>query len=443
MKLQVFQKSFMDKIRTILLMKDSFEMLGILIYSMKIKIVEFKGTSIEAAKAIGGVAYTDGETITIVTGDDDLNLKKILHLLMHEMFHILFKHVQRRGPRDPRLWQIVADHCVERDLNSYVKKNITERPYEVCFNQEWEDKYPKQHAEKLYDIIAKDAKDRYSFETLDMDEGQSDQDGNDIPKQILEVTDNNTGEKSYHALDIPKNINPQQKKKLEKTSKEKIQKAQILWNSSGTKKGSIPGNIVQLLDELLCVELPWDYILENSLMFHSDEAGSRSWVKPNNYIRNFKVPGRYTDTRPRTFVFVIDTSGSMSDDELRKSLSIACQSTHYFDSIQIIMHDMKIQHPILYFDDQPDEDMVFEEVRKFRGRGGTSHREVFEHLDEIMETELISVVAFITDFESDVNRCVGHTKWHKEIPGVWIVTENYEKPDYLGEGDHKWIKINR
>jgi predicted metal-dependent peptidase len=81
-----------------------------------------------------------------------LKPKEIEFLFGHEVLHCVYDHFGRRGDRDPQLWNIADDYCVNGDLIKHrVGEKITTVP---CL---YDPKYDGMCAEEVYDILYENA----------------------------------------------------------------------------------------------------------------------------------------------------------------------------------------------------------------------------------------------------------------------------------------------
>ena len=243
-------------------------------------------------------------------------------------------------------------------------------------------------------------------------------------KKFAKVTDTKSGKTWMVPLDSQ--VQPGEEGKSKEASKKLAQQGKLIWNSNTVSKGDMPGEMVDTLDEIFKVEIPWDEVVEKAILYHANNMVRRGWQTRDPYIRSQILPGRMTGVETECAIFVVDTSGSVSDKDLKRFMGICCDSANYFSKIAVFMHDHDLKKPEHWFDNRPDETEVYESIRKVMGRGGTSHEEVFDRLEEIYNDELISVVCFLTDYESDVQRIHDKYEWIREIPTVWILNTNYE-----------------
>ena len=81
-----------------------------------------------------------------------LRPKEIEFLFGHEVLHCVYDHFGRRGERDPQLWNIANDYCVNQDLKEHnVGEFITSVP---CL---YDKKYRGMSSEEVYDSLYENA----------------------------------------------------------------------------------------------------------------------------------------------------------------------------------------------------------------------------------------------------------------------------------------------
>ena len=125
-------------------------------------------------------AATDGRNFYYNTRFIEmLRPKEIEFLFGHEVLHCVYDHFGRRGDRDPQLWNIANDYCVNADLKKHrVGEFITSVP---CL---YDSKYEGMSSEEIYDdlyenttkIDLEDLLDQLLDEHLDGKDGEGDDD---------------------------------------------------------------------------------------------------------------------------------------------------------------------------------------------------------------------------------------------------------------------------
>lgn len=461
MDLEKYRRNVFQKAMVILLNRPALEFIGILSYGTKISLVS--SDSYKNLNQRPSLAFTNGKDITLLAWEESTP-KICSFIIFHEVWHILSFHPARCGTRDHVLWNLAVDHVTNRVGKEYIQRGILQEPEGIYFDEKVHKDHPEITAEDYYNLKLKEWPN-YKVEIITIgadgkqskggqsDQGDQDKDnkgkgegdqeskggnGEMDGKQYAKVTDKRTKKSWIVPLDC--NNPEEEQSEIEKRCNKLAQQGKLIWNSNTLSKGNIPGNIVQLLDEIFKIELPWNEVVEKAILYHAMNLSRRTWQQPDYYIRSHYLPGKMSGVDTQLAIFVVDTSGSISDNDLKTFMGIVCDSSNYFDKIAVIVHDHDIKKPEHWFDDRPDEQMVFDKVKKVMGRGGTSHAEVFARIQELYENELISVVSFLTDYESDVQSYYKQYEWFKEIPTIWILNSNHPV-EFEEEFDYKTIYI--
>jgi len=262
----------------------------------------------------------------------------------------------------------------------------------------------------------------------------------------IEVTNKYSGKKYKALLDttIPKSEDIEEDfKKIEQMTEDVeniFRLSKMLWNSGSISRGLLPGNFEAIFDETFKIEVPWDIILENAILYSVQAAKRRSWSEPNFYIRKAKVPGKIPKSKnPNILLVSIDTSASISDMDLSRFLGIVLDSLKHYYGMYIIQHDTRITKEDFY-NKRPSEDKLFEEIRTIKGRGGTCHTEVFDKIEEITKRENVSTILFLTDYYSNVSSIYENYDFIKQNETIWMLTSDLEVE--LDDCRTKTLKIN-
>ena len=158
-------------------------------------------------------------------------------------------------------------------------------------------------------------------------------------------------------------------------------------------KGYIPGHISQLLKKLPGKKLRWDKLLKNFILTNLGGQRKRSWARPNRREIEY-MPGRKPSKAPKSILFCIDTSGSMPDDDLRKTIGMMEDIIKQFPNTKVLMAqgDTRITHMEFSKKKMPSLQMY--------GRGGTDLAEFLR----LMETVRADVNVIYTDGWDNIGR---------------------------------------
>ena len=231
--------------------------------------------------------------------------KQLEFLMGHEVLHCVYDHMGRRGERDPQLWNIADDYCVNQDL-------LDQRIGEKIPVGLYEPKYKGWSAEEVYDDLYKNAEkiniddllEKLLDEHLDgdgEDEGEGDQDGASNPSE--------KGGKGR-----PK-LTEEEKKQIRDEIKEAVMTA-----AQTVGAGNLPLGVKRLIKDLSAPQLDWRALLQQQIQ--STLRTDYTWARASRkgWDMDAIMPGSDFDKEIDICVS-IDASGSMTDDMLRDILS--------------------------------------------------------------------------------------------------------------------------
>lgn len=303
-----------------------------------------------------------------------LSLKETEFLFGHEVLHVVYDHMGRRGDREPRLWNIADDYCVNADLiEQRIGDKITKVP--ILYNA----KYQGWSAEEVYDDLYKNA-DKIDIqklmqqvldEHLDEGEGEGDGEGN--------------GDKEG-------NGRPRLTKEEKKQIRDEIKEA-VLAAAEAAGAGNVPGNIKRMIKDLTAPVVNWRELLQQQIQsiikndFTFSRPSRRSWHM------DAVLPGM-KNAQTIDVCVAIDTSGSISSEDLKIFLSEVKGIMDMYDDyrVHIITWDTEVYNPADYSPDSSEDITAYEPG----GGGGTDPHCVWEYLKE-NEIEPKKLIMF-TDF---------------------------------------------
>ena len=334
-----------------------------------------------------------------------LSPRELEFLFGHEVLHVVYDHFGRRGSRDPQLWNIANDYCVNSDLKKHnVGQFITTVP---CL---YDSKYDGKSSEEVYDLLYENA------EKLDL-EGL-------IDKLLDDHMDGLGADGDEDGKGRPK-ISDEERAKIRDEIKEAVLNA-----ASTSEAGNIPLGVRRLIKDLTEPALNWRELLRLNL--ESTIKSDFSWMRASRkgWHMDAIMPGMRNDEQIDIAV-AIDASGSIGETMLRDFLSEVQGIMDQFQAfrIHVITFDTEAYNPVTYTSDNLDTICDYE----IDGGGGTDFDCVFEYLKkEHIEPKRLVVFTDGYPFGSWGDENYADTLWilhgTKEIVPPWGQYAYYEQP---------------
>lgn len=315
-----------------------------------------------------------------------LKPKEIEFLFGHEVLHCVYDHFGRRGERDPQLWNIANDYCVNSDLKKHrVGEFITSVP---CL---YDSKYDGFSSEEVYDALYENAEkldlnsllDKMIDEHMDgEDEGDGDGDGDEDGK----------GKR-------PK-LSDEERAKIRDEIKEAVLSA-----AQTCEAGNLPAGVKRLIQDLTEPQMNWRELLRMQL--ESTIKSDYTWMRSSRkgWDMDAVMPGMRT-TDAIDIAVAIDTSGSISTEQCKDFLSEIKGIMESFDSyrIHVFTFDTDTYNPQQYDSDNLEDITEYD----IQGGGGTDFDAIFKYLKDA-EIEPKRLVVFTDGYPfgswGDENYC--------------------------------------
>jgi predicted metal-dependent peptidase len=330
-----------------------------------------------------------------------LKPKEIEFLFGHEVLHCVYDHFGRRGDRDPQLWNIANDYCVNGDLKKHrVGEFITSVP---CL---YDAKFEGKSSEEVYDYLYENAEkisiddliDRMLDEHMDGDDGEGDGSGEDQGKG-----------------------KGRGRPQLSQSERDKIRdeiKEAMLSAAQTCDAGNLPLGVKRLIQNLTEPKMNWRELLRMQL--ESTIKSDYTWLRSSRkgWHVDAVMPGMKT-TDAIDIAVAIDTSGSISDKQARDFLTEIKGIMESFDSyrIHVFTFDTQCYNPQQYNSENLEDIAEYD----IQGGGGTDFEAIFGYLKSA-EIEPKKLVVFTDGYPfgswGDANYC----------DTVWIVHGN-KNPD--------------
>ena len=295
---------------------------------------------------------------------DMLKPKEIEFLFGHEVLHCVYDHFGRRGDRDPQLFNIANDYCVNADLKKHrVGEFITSVP---CL---YDSKYQDMSSEEIYDILYENAEKIDIGDLIDkMLDEHLDGEGNDASGE------GDGDEKSGKGGGRPK-ISAEERQKI----KDEIKEAVLAAASASDGAGNLPAGVKRIIEDMTAPKMNWRELLRMQL--ESTIKSDYTWMRNSRrgWHMDAIMPGMKLD--PMIDIAVsIDASGSMLDRMLKDFLAEVAGIMEQFPNyrIHVLSFDTQVYNP-KQFNSENLEDITGYEIQ---GGGGTDFDCVFNYFKE-------------------------------------------------------------
>jgi predicted metal-dependent peptidase len=237
-----------------------------------------------------------------------MNNKEIEFVIAHEILHMVFDHLGRRGDRNPMLYNIAADYKVN---NLLVRDRIGTKPSIVDCFQDF--KYDLETSEEIYDKLFEDAKQagKELQELLD----QLDEEG----EMLDEHLDDGDGDGEEGEEEKDSNGNNVSKKRP-KYSKEELKKIKdeikegMISSASAAGAGNVPAGVQRLIKELTEPKMNWRELLRQQIQ--STIKSDYTFMRPSRkgWHTGAVLPGMNFDQTIDLCV-ALDMSGSIGNEQ--------------------------------------------------------------------------------------------------------------------------------
>ena len=289
-----------------------------------------------------------------------LKPKEVEFLVGHEVLHVVYDHMGRRGDRDPQIWNVADDYAVNADLKRHkVGQFITTVP---CL---YETKYDGKPAEEIYDDLMKNVQ-KISME--------------DLIDQLLD--DHMDGEDGDGEQDGDGDKKGKGRPKLSQEEKDRIRqevRQAIINAAQSAEAGSMPKGVERLIKQATDPVMPWRELIQTNLT--SAIRTDFSWMRPSrrgwhmDAIMPGMTPGEEIDV-----VVAIDMSGSISNKQAQAFLGEIAGMMEAFDGykVHVFCFDTEIYNPQDFTSENLDSIDGYDPV----GGGGTDFDCIFDYLKQ-------------------------------------------------------------
>lgn len=387
---------------------------------------------------------TDGKRVwynpSFVATMNDYQLEFVI---CHELMHGTNDHEGRRAGRDPRTWNEATDLAINSVLAESGFGEHDGIP-EGAYLPDGDDfPFPKLlSAEEYYSkLVAAREQERPPLPTpspTPSDSGGEDSDGEgagDSPSDCAgdEPSDQpggggdpSEGDEGDAPVAAQNAVDPggcgtfiecedaEEAKALRQDTEMAVrQAAHLAEQMSRQAGGDIPEVIRGLVDELNRETKDWRSLLQEYALEKTKD--DYTWSRPNRrgLGAGMILPGLYSESLGLVAVS-IDTSGSIQEEEVASFLSeIEAILSAYDCSLKVLFHTHRVYKVLEW--EPADGTIQFGDLQS----GGTSHREVFEKLEEDDPSVFIGFTDGYSSFPDA-----------PDYPVIWALTEQHTEPPF-------------
>jgi len=290
---------------------------------------------------------------------DMLKPKEVEFLFGHEVLHCVYDHFGRRGDRDPQLFNIANDYCVNADLKKHrVGEFITSVP--CLYNPEYED----MSSEEIYDVLYENA------EKIDI---------NQLIEKLLDEHLDGDDETGDGGGKDGNGNRPRMSAEERAKVRDEIKEAMLAAAAASDGAGNLPAGVRRILQDLTAPKMSWRELLRMQL--ESTLKSDYTWMRAGRkgWHMDAIMPGQKPDELIDIAV-MIDASGSIDPNMLRDFISETQGIMEQFQSYKIHVgtFDTRVYNAVQY-DSENLDSMTDYQVE---GGGGTDFDCIFEYLKE-------------------------------------------------------------
>ena len=289
-----------------------------------------------------------------------LKPKEVEFLVGHEVLHVVYEHMDRRGNRDPQMWNIADDYAVNADLKRHnVGQFITSVP---CL---YEKKYDGKPAEEIYDDLMQ------NVQKINLD---------DLIDQMLDDHMDSDGDSAGdgEGPESEGKGRPKMTDEERERARQEMKQA-IISAAQSAEAGQLPAGVERLIKQHTDPVMPWRELIQTNLT--SSIRTDYSWMRPSrrgwhmDAIMPGMTPGEEIDV-----VVSIDMSGSISNKQAQAFLGEIGGMMDSFDGykVHVFCFDTETYNP----QDFNSENMDNIDEYEPQGGGGTDFDCIFSYLKE-------------------------------------------------------------
>ena len=410
--------------------------LGYLVLQLALRMSRVVDRVPTAAITGTGTVYFNSRFLCSLTDEE------IRGLVCHEVMHAALECLGRRGARDPHQWNRAHDYAINDMITDFMAGKKVSLPPGGLLDAA----YKGMAAEEIYPLLMAQAEEQAKKKGQKgkgkkgkgsgEGDGSSDGDGDGEGDSYGEggsTGDPSKGKRGELGADMREDLDTTEegrraargdenaRNRISHSWREKLMAAEMQHNADKSK-GSIPGGLMKILNEIRNPLVPWKELLSRWM----GENGRKLDVTYRKRSRRSEavsadvvLPGQKRTGFPEVTI-LWDTSGSMNGTETEILAEVAEIVEGLGLRVRLIVCDCAIHADV---EGLEDVRTIFDVIS---GGGGSSFTPAFQKLAEEGNT---SVVVAFTDGYIDVP-----SMQPPDLNGVlWVITEGGVRPAPWGE----------
>lgn len=371
-----------------------------------------------------GTAYTDGVRIAFDPQFlEELSDSELDFVMMHEILHVVLQHVLRGEERDTERFNTACDIVVNSNIlleNGMRPSSITLTKYGESMHIAPDGKEGHEYtAEEVYDMLPPSGS-RKKSSSVNGRAGKQQQKP-DIGTPAPKIWDNHSQWGKFEADSVLRDV-------WVKQFAETCEAIKI--RDPSNSRGALPAFAKRMLDKLKKPQTDWRSILND---FVQEEINDYSFSPPDRrfpdnpfFLPDFSEKGESDEVED--ILFMIDTSGSISDEMLTAAYSEIKGAIDQFGG--------KLRGWLGFFDAAIIEPVPFSDAEEFllikpAGGGGTDFQIIFEYVEQHMQEKPPASIIILTDGYAPFPQ----EHLAKDIPVLWLINND--------DVDPPWGKVAR
>ncbi len=363
-------------------------------------------------------AATDGKAIYFSPNFlSRLTNSELDFVLMHEVLHVVLRHINRSKifEENPILANIACDIVVNSNILYSCSMKISSISVDGTVSMHLTPNGDEGYlytAEEVYNML--NVSNQNAIKAKGRGRKGNDGEKSNGESDELTVDDHSKWE----------SLGEEEKQEIQENWEQHLRSASqnIRIKESSNNCGNIPLCAQRVLQELSKAQTDWRTLLtdfvQEEVLDYSFNPPDKRYSESDFFIPDFNVS---YDLVPGNVLFMIDTSGSVSDDMIARAYSEIKGAIDQFDG--------KITGHLGFFDASVVPAQPFVDLDTLlkilpRGGGGTSFHAVFDYVDSLEEKPTSIVI--LTDGEARFPK----EERAKGIPVLWLIIDNKITPPW-------------